>query len=122
MFYDEEIVKALRRKFAPDIMTALRDATGIELISPKNSVNVPVVAGVTVFHEKGLAAFIVRAEIRDRDKERWLGGEQLFSTRELKSARDKAEYISYCFDQAKAQLIRALVDGELKEILKEDAA
>src|SRR5437762_3468148 len=103
MFYDEEILKSLGRKFAPDIMTALQDATGMELVAPKQSVNVPLVAGVTVFHEKNLAAFIVRTEIRDRHKDRWLGGEQLFSTRELKSARDKAEYISYCFDQVKAQ-------------------
>ena len=78
MFYDEEIVKALRRKFAPNIMTALQDADAMELHSPRTSVNVPLVAGVTVFHEKNLAAFIVRAELRDRDKDRWLGGEQLF--------------------------------------------
>jgi hypothetical protein len=122
MFYDEEITKALRRKFAPDIMIALQDATGMELLAPRNSVNVPLVAGVTVFHEKDLAAFIVRATLHDRDKDKWLGGEQLFSTRELKSARDKAEYISYCFDQAKAQMIRALIDGELNEILKVTAA
>lgn len=122
MYYDEEIIRALRRKFAPDIMTALRDATSMELNSPMTSVKVPLVAGVTVIHEKNLAAFIVRAELRDRDKDRWLGGEQLFSTRELASARDKVEYISYCFDRAKAQMIRALVDGELKGILKDEAA
>lgn len=61
MFYDEEIVRALRRKFAPDIMTALRDADAMELHSPGTGVDVPLVAGVTVFHEKNLGAFIVRS-------------------------------------------------------------
>jgi hypothetical protein len=89
MFYDEEIVRALRRKFAPDIMTALQAADSMELHSPRTSVNVPLVAGVTVFHDKDLAAFIVRAELRDRDKDKWLGGEQLFSTRDLAMTRDK---------------------------------
>jgi hypothetical protein len=45
MFYDEEILRALRRKFASDIMTALRDADAMELHPPTTSVNVPLARG-----------------------------------------------------------------------------
>jgi hypothetical protein len=120
MQYDDELIRALRRKFAPDIMTAIRDASTMELIAPSRSVNVPLQADAAVSYEKDLAAFIVKGTIRGSFRDKWMGSECLFSTREMESARDKAEVINYLFESAKDQFIRALVDGELKKILKEE--
>ena len=115
--YDETMIAAIKRRFAPDFCTAMQNATGMDFVGKRASVNLPLRADVEVIYEKDLAAFIVTGTILDRDKDKWLGGKQLFSTRELAGARDKAEVISYLFDEAKKQFLRALADSELDAIL-----
>lgn len=118
MFYEEQLIRAIRTFIAPDVMTALRSATSLEMISPTNSVRVPLQAGVDVAYEKGFAAFCVTATIRDADKDRWLGGKSFFSTIDISRARDKAAIIEHMFDEAKKQMLAALAAGELDRILE----
>lgn len=111
-FYEDQLIRAIRTKIAPDVMTALRNADSMELHCPRNSVNVPLMAGVDVAYEKDLAAFCVIATIRDKDKDKWLGGKQFFSTVDIGRAHDKAAIIEYLFDDAKKQMLLALSRGE----------
>jgi hypothetical protein len=120
-FYEEQLIQAIRRKITPDIMTALRDATAEEFQRPMASVQVPLWAGVDVAFNKSLAAFCVTSTIRDVDVDKWLGGKQLFSTREISRACDKASVIEYLFDEAKKQMLSALAKGELEHLLGEQA-
>ena len=57
MQFDDELTKAIKRRFAPDFLTALRDASAMELYGPRNSVNVPLLADVRVVYDIGLVAF-----------------------------------------------------------------
>lgn len=121
--YPDYLVRAIRRKFAPDIMTALRDADPMTLCEPNGSVNVPLRAGVGVIYRKELAAFIIDATIKGFKHAEGVRfdnicGRQLFSTRELVEAKDKVAIIEYLFDQAKRHFIEKLVNDELEYILK----
>lgn len=117
MFYEDQLIQAIRRFIAPDVMTALQHATSMALDCPRNSVQVPLQAGVEVAYDKDLAAFIVTATIADKDKDKWLGGKQFFSTIDIAKSRDKAAIIEYLFDEAKKQMLHALAQGEFKQIL-----
>lgn len=119
--FDDELIRAIRRKIAPDEMTALRDADVATLLAPMDRVVVPLRADVKVAAERGLADFCIDATLRGDDPGNWLSGRQYFSTRILVSARDRAALVEYVFDKAKRDFIRALADGELKRLLGEDA-
>lgn len=115
--YDDILTQAIKRRFAPNFCDAMRDATTMDFVGKRASVNLPLRADVEVVYEKDLAAFIVTGTILDRDKDKWFGGKQLFSTREFAGAKDKAAMIEYLFDESKKQFLRALADGELDSIL-----
>lgn len=117
-FYEDQLAGAIRRFIAPDVMTALRDADSIEIHCPTNSIRVPLQAGVGIAFDRNMAAFCVTATICDKDKDKWLGGKQYFSTIDIAKASDKAAIIEYLFDEAKKQMLYALAQGEFKEILK----
>lgn len=118
MFYDDQLVRAIRNFIAPDVMTALQQATGMELVSPSQFVRVPLQAGVDVAYNKKMAAFSVEATIRDVDVDKWLGGRSYFSTTDFIRASDKAAIIEYLFDNAKKQMLDALAKGELDRLIK----
>lgn len=118
MFFDDQLVRAIRNYIAPDVMTALQQATGLQLACPMETVRVPLQAGVTVAYNKGLAAFSVDATIRDADVHKWLGGRSYFSTTEFMAASDKAKMIEYLFDLAKKQMLDALAQGEFDRLLR----
>lgn len=120
MFYEDQLVRAIRRKIAPDVMTALRDADSMEFYYPMNSVNVPLQADVKVAYDKKMAAFCVTATICDKEKDKWLGGKQYFSTIDIAKASDKAALIEYLFDESKKQLLNALAQGEFEKMLKHE--
>lgn len=87
-FYEDQLAAAIRRHIAPDVMTRLRDADSMEIHCPTNSVRVPLQAGVDIAYEQGMAAFCVTATIRDKDKDKWLGGKQYLSTIDLAKTSD----------------------------------
>lgn len=117
MNYTDEITRAIYRRFAPDLAAVLSQTDVMEMQYPSESVRVPLVAGVEVFYKNDLAAFAVRGKLRD-PKRHWLCGEMIYSTRLIDSAHDRAMAITHCFEESKAQMIRAVVDGELTDILK----
>lgn len=118
--FDDELAEAIKRKFAPDIMEALRTARSIDLVAPQRaSISIPLRADIGVVYDMNAAAFAVDACVRDTDNEsKWLRGRQFFCTRELTMARDKAALVEHLFDHMKRDFLRALVEGELDFILK----
>ncbi|WP_020469630.1 hypothetical protein [Zavarzinella formosa] len=118
MAYDDELVRAIRRKFAPDLMTALRDSDDpLGLSSSMNSVRVPLRADVRVLFEKDLAAFVVRGRVHNVAKDAFDHTDCLFATQTLGSERDRAAAIEYVFEEAKRGMLRSLASGELDAIL-----
>lgn len=117
MDYDDALTAAIKRRFAPDFVSALQTADAMTLSGRKMFVNVPLRADVEVIYDKGLAAFIVTGTLSSKDKDKWLGGRQLFSTYNFTGAKDRAQIISYLFDSTKEQFLRALADGEIDELL-----
>lgn len=119
--YDDELVRAIRRKIAPDEMAALRYAAPLGLHSPRQFVELPLRADVKVAFDKGLAAFCVDATIRDLDPKRWLSARQYFSTREIVRSSDRAAVIEYLFDGMKGQFARHLAESELEKLINKGA-
>lgn len=118
MFYDDELTRAIKTKFAPDIRMALRDAPNMDFIRPSMQVNVPLRADVAVIYEKDLAAFAVRGRIVNAGADKnWLSGQAYFSTEQISTARDKVAIVEYLFNEARDQMIRAILNKELDSIL-----
>lgn len=117
MSYDDAMARAVRNKFAPDIMTTLRDTPSTELHSPRTSINLPVRADTMLIYDKGLAAFTVEGRIHRVNKNECLMGRSVFSTHELTSGRDSSLLIDYLFDRLKEQFKQTLAAGELEKLL-----
>lgn len=115
--YNEEFVRAIRNKFAPDIRTVLADMPRMDFSRHMNLVTISTQADAKFVYDKGLAAFVIEGRVYDPNPDNWLAIRQYFSTRELTSARDKSEVIKHLFDQVKSEFINALANKELDEIL-----
>ena len=106
--YDEMLIRAIRHRIAPDIMTTMRDCDVTELNFPRNSVQVPLRADVNVLYDKGLSAFTIQGFIHDMDSESCLMGRSVFSTREFTDARDKASVLHHLFAKLERQFLEEL--------------
>ena len=118
MNFQDEMANLIRNRFAPDIMTTMRDCDIMELSSPSKSVNVPLRADVRIVYEKELAAFTIAAYVHDINEGDCLMARQVFSTREFVNAGDKADVIHYLFKKLEAQFLHALAKGELDKLIE----
>lgn len=117
MHFDDQMIRAIRNKFAPDMMTALKDASLVELQYPKRSINVPLFAGADIVYDKGLGSFTIEGKVKYTNKDEFVMARQVFSTRELMDSRESSEIINYLFDRLKYDFTEALVEGKLNKIL-----
>lgn len=115
--YEDEMIRAIRRRFAPDIMTTLRDASVTEFSAPLNRVTLPLMASTKLLYDKDLAAFQVDGSVKDVDSDNCLMARQYFSSMEIRDAKDKAAIINYLFDGLKHMFTDAIVNKELDKLL-----
>lgn len=115
MKFEDVMGRVIGARFAPDFASALHKASSMELTMPRDSVRVPLLADVAIIHNKGLAAFIINTKIHtDGD---YIGGRQLFSTRQIKTASDAAALVEYVFDYMKRDFWEKIANKELDNIL-----
>lgn len=127
MNYLDQITAAIRRRFAPDIQQALADASQHDTYEPNNSIVVPCIGAVKILYDRSVASFVVRSRIKGMRHSKeigWddIGGMQVFSTRELQSARDMCQLIDFLFDQTKEQLKQKIINKELDYIINPSKA
>ena len=119
--YQEELVRAVINKLAPDIHKALRDCDSYTLTLPHNSsIKIPLIANVSVAYNKGQAAFCVRGEFRGLDvkdvkSSEVICSQSMFSDMDLRKCSDASVMLDHLFDKLKHQFNRYLVEQELTE-------
>lgn len=118
MNYEDEVARVIRAKYAPDFATALQDADIINVISGTSRVTVPLRADAKVLVDKNLGAVILRghilADIGATHGRQVFSSEAVFSTREIKGAREAEQVVSHMFNHLRDNFIRKLVAKEFE--------
>lgn len=115
-FYQDQIVKMIRNKFANRIMDAVRDCDIVTLTSKRPDVRVPLLAGADVVFDEGFGDIILKAEIKVDGNN--LGGSCIYSTRSIVEASDAAEIIHHICEELKKSMLHSLAKKEFERLLK----
>jgi len=114
----DEMVEAIRRKFAPDIAESLRTCEQWTMANPDcREVRLPIQAATSVIYQKEVARFAVNGSFNIRDKD-WIHSQYFFAEESLKTG-DAYQMIDYLFDKLKHQFKTELAAYELEKALNE---
>lgn len=119
MDYFEALYRAIHRKIAPDMRTALMHCDKTALMTATHrEIKIPLLADVSVAWDNGCADFIIQGKVFDEKNNQYYHVESIFSSREISRAHDKAAIIEHLFDEVKRTFLIKIAEGKLEELLK----